>query len=80
MTLTRSPARTIAAEKAKTNLPGNQVTRRGERRIGTISPSPGSMLIATSPAPPGGGTMNGIIYLVGLIVVIMAILSFLGLR
>ena len=26
------------------------------------------------------GTMNGIIYLVGLVVVIMAILSFLGLR
>ncbi|WP_424630701.1 hypothetical protein [Bradyrhizobium sp. SYSU BS000235] len=28
----------------------------------------------------GGSSMNGIIYLIGLIVVIMAILSFLGLR
>ena len=28
----------------------------------------------------GSGPMNGIIYLIGLIVVIMAILSFLGLR
>ena len=30
--------------------------------------------------PAGGAHMNGIIYLIGLIVVIMAILSFLGLR
>jgi hypothetical protein len=27
-----------------------------------------------------GGTMNGVIYLIGLVVVILAILSFLGLR
>jgi hypothetical protein len=31
-------------------------------------------------APAGVGAMNGIIYLVGLIVIIMFILSFLGLR
>jgi hypothetical protein len=29
---------------------------------------------------PGGGSVNGLIYLIGLIVVIMAILSFFGLR
>jgi hypothetical protein len=28
----------------------------------------------------GGSSMNGIIYLVGLIVVVMAILSFVGIR
>jgi hypothetical protein len=32
------------------------------------------------PSSSGGASMNGIIYLVGLIVVIMFILSFLGLR
>jgi hypothetical protein len=32
------------------------------------------------PTPSGGLIMDGIIYLVGLIVIIMAILSFFGLR
>jgi hypothetical protein len=32
------------------------------------------------PATEGGSAMNNIIYIVGLIVVVLAILSFLGLR
>jgi hypothetical protein len=31
-------------------------------------------------ATPQGGPVNGIIYLVGLIVIVMAILSFIGIR
>jgi hypothetical protein len=51
---------------------------------GTKVWSPGSLLVG-APAPLGKAgaeerTMNGIIYLVGLIVIIMFILSFLGLR
>jgi hypothetical protein len=50
---------------------------------GTFRASTGSLAIG-EPAPSesrsGGAVMNGIIYLVGLIVVIMFILSFLGLR
>jgi hypothetical protein len=42
-----------------------------------LEPSIGALLIN---AEPMEGTMNGIIYLVGLIVVIMFILSLLGLR
>ena len=42
-----------------------------------LEPSVGALL---NNAEPMEGTMNGIIYLVGLIVVIMFILSLLGLR
>jgi hypothetical protein len=35
---------------------------------------------ATAAQSSGRGNMNGLIYLIGLIVVIMAILSFFGLR
>jgi hypothetical protein len=39
------------------------------------------MIVPTTGALPGlEATMHGIIYLVGLVVVIMAILSFFGLR
>jgi hypothetical protein len=48
---------------------------------GTIRSCSGSTCISRLQSPaPEEGTMNGIIYLVGLIVVIMFILSFLGLR
>ena len=51
-------------------------------RSGTIPLAPVHWAVETpARSRPGGGTpMNGIIYLIGLIVVIMAILSFLGLR
>lgn len=51
-----------------------------QRPAGTNLPGPGSLRRSR---PLGAGVeehMNGIIYLVGLIVVIMFILSFLGLR
>ena len=53
---------------------------RFQRPAGTNLPGPGSL--PESPALRAGVEehMNGIIYLVGLIVVIMFILSFLGLR
>lgn len=35
---------------------------------------------ASGPLKPGGFIMNNIIYIVGLIVVVLVILSFLGLR
>jgi hypothetical protein len=47
---------------------------------GTISQASCSQNMRRPPRPAGGTSMNGIIYLIGLIVVIMAILSFLGLR
>jgi hypothetical protein len=37
-------------------------------------------LAVSQPSPPGDPLMNRIIYIVGLIVVVLAILSFLGLR
>ena len=49
-------------------------------RDGTIPPSPGSLPIGSLPHSQRSTPMNGIIYLVGLIVIIMFILSFLGLR
>jgi hypothetical protein len=49
---------------------------------GTIPPPLSSKLIASRRNNPAlrSSAMNGIIYLVGLIVIIMFILSFLGLR
>jgi hypothetical protein len=56
--------------------------RAPARPNGTIPRHPGSW--GGDPRSPERGAkeqpMNGIIYLIGLIVVIMAILSFLGLR
>jgi hypothetical protein len=40
----------------------------------------GVLLACEGPTGHGGEQMNGIIYLIGLVVVIMLILSFLGLR
>jgi len=51
-----------------------------ERRRGTIPACPGSFAEAGLLCSGVEEHMNGIIYLIGLIVVIMAILSFLGLR
>jgi hypothetical protein len=51
-------------------------TRPGQPR--TFSPAGRSF--PTDRATQQGGFMNGIIYLVGLVVVILAVLSFLGLR
>ena len=47
-----------------------------------FGPRPVRMPIGSRPASPAqrSNAMNGIIYIVGLIVVIMFILSFLGLR
>ncbi len=47
---------------------------------GTIRPGPGSLPESRALRSGLEEHMNGIIYLIGLIVVIMAILSFLGLR
>jgi hypothetical protein len=47
---------------------------------GTISQASCSQDMCWPPRPAGGTSMHGIIYLIGLIVVLMAILSFLGLR
>ena len=44
-------------------------------RFGTIRPD-----VPLSPHIQGGAAMNGVIYLVGLVVVVLAILSFFGLR
>jgi hypothetical protein len=49
-------------------------------RDGTIPPSPSSGAYREPAPSPEDTPMNGIIYLVGLIVIIMFILSFLGLR
>ena len=47
---------------------------------GTIQPALSSLRMDVGSCGPKEHPMNGIIYLVGLIVVIMFILSFLGLR
>ena len=47
---------------------------------GTNSTHSCSQGMRRPPGPVGGTPMHGIIYLVGLIVVILAILSFFGLR
>ncbi len=49
-------------------------------REGTIPSRSGSFAIGAGESSGVEEHMNGIIYLVGLIVVVMAILSFLGLR
>ena len=55
--------------------------RLQHRGNGTIWPCSGSTCISRLQSPAAEEeSMNGIIYLVGLIVVIMFILSFLGLR
>ena len=60
---------------------GRRVRRALGRRTGTFLCPSGSMGIEKPAAcRPEESAMNGIIYLVGLIVVIMFILSFLGLR
>jgi hypothetical protein len=54
------------------------VCARGRsRRRGTLD---AARCFDAGMTPSGGAPMHGIIYLVGLIVVIMAILSFFGLR
>jgi hypothetical protein len=50
------------------------------RRAGTIRADPGSLPCSRTLRSGVEEHMNGIIYLVGLIVVVLAILSFLGLR
>lgn len=47
---------------------------------GTECPTGGCSIVALATGNQEEGAMDGIIYLVGLIVVVMAILSFLGLR
>jgi hypothetical protein len=55
--------------------PARQRLRRPARTF-----SPAGRSFTTDRATQQGGFMNGIIYLVGLVVVILAVLSFLGLR
>jgi hypothetical protein len=63
-------------------IDGNIYTRRKER-LGVVGDS-GTLYPPTSFIPQhtsqGSSSMHGLIYLVGLIVVILAILSFFGLR
>ena len=56
-----------------TICPRSRSLRRGDRLQARVA-------VGVEDAPLKEQRMNGIIYLVGLIVVIMAILSFLGLR
>ncbi|MBA4223104.1 MAG: hypothetical protein C0458_20440 [Methylobacterium sp.] len=58
------------------NNPARRRVRNGSRRC-RASRQPRKRGIAQ---PAGGSAMNNIIYLVGLVVVVLAILSFLGLR
>ena len=45
-----------------------------------IRPGPGPRAVRPSPAATQETVMNSIVYIVGLIVIVLAILSFLGLR
>jgi len=56
--------------------------RPGSTRSGTFSSGRRLFLLAARASKPGlmEAAMHGLIYLIGLIVVIMAILSFFGLR
>ncbi len=61
---------------------GTFTAKRGSLGISDVRPSDDTPLQAGRQARPqsGGYAMNSIIYLVGLVVVVLAILSFLGLR
>jgi len=51
-----------------------------QKTLFTLEPRPAFPVLVPPQEREGGPIMDGIIYLVGLIVIVMAILSFFGLR
>ena len=73
-------ARRCALQRAATDTAVREPFGPAQVRLREPAAKPGNGSWQEKPGNRGGLPMNGVIYLVGLIVVIMFILSFLGLR